>query len=49
MKQRLGPFKEMLKFLDDLRVQELQQVEPDGVWLDFEDDPEAGAIAPEEE
>ena len=49
MKQRLGPFKEMLKFLDDLRVQELQQAEPDGVWLDLEDDAEADAVVPEEE
>ena len=36
LKQRLGHFTEMLKFLDDLRGQELVQAEPEGVWDDLE-------------
>ena len=38
LKQRLGHFTEMLKFLDDLRAQELVQAEPEGVWDDLEVD-----------
>ena len=36
MKERLGPFKELLRFLEDLRVKELAEAEPDGVWDDLE-------------
>lgn len=37
MKQRLGHYKEMLDFLEALRVQEMQSAEPDGVWYDLEE------------